>query len=169
MPGQRPTESVAQSQRDCVLQPRVGRRGLPWVNRRTGFPTPTGLCPFRIAPPQSFQGCMCLPPCPSAEWNSAISQSETLRGVGNGRRLGPIRRSAEYHSAIRQIDNLYNPAPADTLNTYDACRCGKHILRVADSCVVLPRVARSSQPWALGRNPVGILFGTHSSVSSRSK
>jgi hypothetical protein len=61
----------------------------------------------------------CIPPCRSAEWNSAVSQSETLRGVGNGRRVGPIRRSAEYHSAKQQIDNLrYDRAPADTLNTY---------------------------------------------------
>ena len=35
-----------QSQRDCVLQPRVARRELPWVRTRKTSPTPTGLCRF---------------------------------------------------------------------------------------------------------------------------
>jgi hypothetical protein len=32
-----------QSQRDCVLQPRVAQNALPWVNRPKKFSTPTGL------------------------------------------------------------------------------------------------------------------------------
>ena len=35
-------ERVRQSQRDCVLQPRVARHELPWVTRKWN-PTPTGL------------------------------------------------------------------------------------------------------------------------------
>ena len=33
----------AQSQRDCVLQPRVARHALPWVTVSNFSPTPTGL------------------------------------------------------------------------------------------------------------------------------
>jgi hypothetical protein len=32
-----------QSQRDCVLQPRVARNELPWENENKSEPTPTGL------------------------------------------------------------------------------------------------------------------------------
>src|SRR5438445_13413528 len=35
-----------------------------------------------------------------------VSQSCTLPNVGEPRRVGPIRRSADYKSAIRQIENL---------------------------------------------------------------
>src|SRR5207249_6425898 len=38
----------------------------------------------------------------------AVSQSWTLPAVGKLRRVGPILRSAEHNSAIRQIENLYS-------------------------------------------------------------
>jgi hypothetical protein len=56
-----------------------------------GFPLPLGIC---------------LAPHRSAELYSAVSQSCTLPNVGKLRRVGPILRSAEYNSAIRQIENL---------------------------------------------------------------
>ena len=39
-----------QSQRDCVLQPKVARHQLPWVGAGKA-PTPTGLRPARLAAP----------------------------------------------------------------------------------------------------------------------
>src|ERR1051326_8788549 len=42
----------------------------------------------------------------SAELQSAVSQICNLRRVGTGRRVARIRPSAEYNSAIRQIENL---------------------------------------------------------------
>ena len=52
---------------------------------------------------------ICLPSHRSAELHSAASQSSTLPDVGERRRVGPIQSSAEYNSAIRQIENLrYN-------------------------------------------------------------
>jgi hypothetical protein len=41
-----------QSQRDCVLQPRVARHALPWVTVSNFSPTPTGLRHSHAAPPQ---------------------------------------------------------------------------------------------------------------------
>ena len=41
-------------------------------------------------------------------------------------------------------------------------------LRLSFSFGRLPKVARSSQPWALGRNPFGILLLNANGVSSRS-
>ena len=39
------TRGIGQSQRDCVLQPKVARRELPWVTVRKWKTTPTGLWP----------------------------------------------------------------------------------------------------------------------------
>src|SRR6267142_6885494 len=39
-----------------------------------------------------------------------------------------------------------------------AVRTGRNPFRVVDIRCLNPRVARSSQPWALRRNPFGILF-----------
>jgi hypothetical protein len=38
--------------------------------------------------------------------HSAVSQICNLRRIATGQRLGPIRDSAEYNSATRQIENL---------------------------------------------------------------
>ena len=60
---------------------------------------------------------MAVHPCPpwgeyvlwrSAELHSAVSQICNLRRIATGQRLGPVRHSAEYNSAIRQIKNIKN-------------------------------------------------------------
>jgi len=53
-----------QSQRDCVLQPRVARHELPWVRAQKTSSTPTGLCrsprldPTHAVFPVAFFGSM---------------------------------------------------------------------------------------------------------------
>src|SRR6185503_11525155 len=75
-----------------------------------GFPGPplVMLAPARAVTLQAFSlhHDIWLAPLISAELYSAVSQSCTLRGAGKGRRMGPIRRPAEYNSGIRQIENL---------------------------------------------------------------
>ena len=39
---------IGQSQRDCVLQPKVARNELPWVTVRKSIPTATRLWPIRL-------------------------------------------------------------------------------------------------------------------------
>ena len=85
--------AVLQSQRDCVLQPRVASSELPWVPARMDCNpngAPTGLSHGPATEPQPRRGCL--------------------------------------------LSNT------------------------------LPRVARSSQPWALSRNPFGIHLWTTNST-----
>src|SRR6266404_2695333 len=55
--GDRKRAAIPQSQRDCVLQPRVARNELPWVNRPTSFSTPTALRHIAVLQPQPRWGC----------------------------------------------------------------------------------------------------------------
>ena len=48
-------------------------------------------------------------------WRSIVAQSCTLPDVGKRQYVGPIRRSAEYHSTIWQIENLHYTRYTDAL------------------------------------------------------
>jgi len=57
----------------------------------------------------------------SAEFHSAVSQSCSLPTVGKRRRVGSIARSADFKSAIRQIENLrYETGIRRTVKRYSA-------------------------------------------------
>ena len=78
-------------------------------DRRVGFTNTLGAR-------QRSCGSQTRAPLVAASPRWAVSQSCTLPNVGEPRRVGPIRRSADYKSATRQIEICA------TVNTYPARR-----------------------------------------------
>jgi hypothetical protein len=58
---ERSRSAEEQSQRDCILQPRVARNELPWEKRSIGFNS-NGVASWRLKCTAShpFQGCLVL-------------------------------------------------------------------------------------------------------------
>src|SRR4051794_22321354 len=94
-----------------------------------------------------------------------LGASKFLGRVGSGSRPErPMDRTAgdegsqEAQQAERGKDRFMNLGmwSAVEWNTDSALRTGRNPFGVVDLFPTIPRVARSEQPWALGRNPFGI-------------
>jgi len=174
---------VCQSQRDCVLQPKVGapaptlgvwnRKQLQrrWVTNQTNRTTSTRLWPFV----REWES-----PQPHCGWDVCwtMTQGSALRAtLGFGTESRWDSRRVEFESprlssnGAKSISTFVFPGGADLLLqrlipklkqrlrrrfVRRPCDVSHNPVGVVISFRCFPRVARSSQPWALGQNPVGI-------------
>ena len=148
-----------QSQRDCVLQPRVARHELPWVSAGT-ITNPNGVAARCLPARRNPVGVVLIFAKVRAVRTGASGSLSSVRNGGEGWGEEVLRNGDTVRVAgaplsptlspfvphgEREMDALLMAAvPAQTFATIDRC---------VDS---FPRVARSSQLWAGGRNPVGI-------------
>src|SRR5207247_2367792 len=92
-----------QSQRDCVLQPRVARNEQPWV-AADRFLNPNGVVPCvqrcAATPLYLFSARWGLDR--SADFQSAVSPNCIRQSVGSVPRAAVSKRMAECNSAIQQ-------------------------------------------------------------------
>jgi hypothetical protein len=127
-------------QRGSGLQPKVAAKPLRWVANEINRAIPKGLCPsaqgWRAAPTLGHHSKN------GSNANGVVADSPTLRQAATLGHQSNKPNNLNEVVAVRMLTMKQN---------------GHNRVAVGTFIGRSPRVAQSAQPWALGRNPVGIL------------